>query len=68
MTVATYYLLPLFYGMPASFVVTILPALAVMNGTQALINIIPAQIVYNRLANKLQLWGTQDKRPDLKLR
>ena len=68
MTVANYCLLPVFYGMPASFVVTILPAMAVMNGTQALINIIPAQIVYNRLANKWQLWGTQDNRHDPKLR
>jgi riboflavin transporter FmnP len=51
MTVANYYLLPIFYGMPASFVITILPALAVMNGTQALINIVPAQIVYSRLGN-----------------
>jgi riboflavin transporter FmnP len=49
MTVANYYLLPLFYSMPVSFVVGILPALAVMNGTQALINVIPAQLVYNRL-------------------
>jgi hypothetical protein len=68
MTVANYWLLPVFYGMPASFVLTILPALAIMNGTQALINIIPAQIVYNRLSNRWQLWGTQDKSPDIKLR
>lgn len=51
MTVANYYLLPIFYGMSASFVVGILPALAIMNGTQALINIIPAQIVYSRLGD-----------------
>jgi riboflavin transporter len=51
MTVANYMLLPVFYGMPVDFVVGILPALAVMNGTQALINIIPAQIVYSRLGN-----------------
>jgi riboflavin transporter FmnP len=68
MTVANYFLLPVFYGMPASFVVSILPALAIMNGTQALINIIPAQIIYNRLVNKWQLLGTQDKSPALKLR
>jgi hypothetical protein len=55
MTVANYYLLPVFYGMPVSFVVTILPALAVMNGTQALINIIPAQIVYSRLGDAWRL-------------
>ena len=51
MTVANYYLLPIFYWMPVSFVVGILPALAIMNGTQALINIIPAQIVYSRLGD-----------------
>ena len=51
MTAANYLLLPVFYGMPTSFVVGILPALAVMNGTQALINIIPAQIVYSRVNN-----------------
>ena len=65
MTVANYFLLPVFYGMPMSFVVAILPALAVMNGTQALINIIPAQIVYNRLGNKWQ-FDTSDKSPDFK--
>jgi hypothetical protein len=54
MTAANYYLLPVFYGMPVSFVVTILPALAIMNGTQALINIVPAQIVYSRLGDAWQ--------------
>jgi len=61
MTVANYYLLPVFYGMPTSFVVTILPALAVMNGTQALINIIPAQIVYSRLGDAWRLRGQEAK-------
>jgi riboflavin transporter FmnP len=55
MTGANYYLLPIFYGMPTSFVVTILPALAVMNATQALINIIPAYIIYSRLGNRWRL-------------
>jgi len=69
MTVANYYLLPVFYGMPVSFVVTILPALAVMNGTQALINIIPAQIAYNRLGDAWRLRGQETKnleKPSLK--
>jgi hypothetical protein len=61
MTAATYYLLPVFYGMPVSFVVGILPALAVMNGTQALINIIPAQIVYSRLGDAWRLRGQETK-------
>ncbi len=56
MTVANYSLLPVFYGVPISFVVSILPPLAIMNGIQALINIIPSQIVYNRLVKKWQLW------------
>ena len=64
MTVANYCLLPVFYGMPTSFVTTILPALAVMNGTQALINIIPAQIVYNRLGNVWRLRGQETKNLD----
>ncbi len=51
MTVANFLLLPLFYHMPESAVVAILPALAIMNGTQALINIIPAQIIYSRLGD-----------------
>jgi len=63
MTVANYYLLPIFYGMPTSFVVTILPALAVMNASQALINIIPAYIIYSRLGKKWRLWETTDNGP-----
>ena len=51
MTVANFVLLPMFYHMPESVVVGILPALAIMNGTQALINIIPAQIIYSRLGD-----------------
>jgi riboflavin transporter FmnP len=62
MTVANYFLLPVFYGMPVSFVVGILPALAVMNGTQALINIIPAQIVYSRLGDAWRL-RVQETKP-----
>ncbi|MCW8802101.1 MAG: hypothetical protein OQK81_01965, partial [Candidatus Bathyarchaeota archaeon] len=51
MTAANYLLLPVFYHMPVDVVLGILPALAIMNGTQALINIIPAQLVYSRLGN-----------------
>jgi riboflavin transporter FmnP len=61
MTVANFLLLPLFYYMPESAVVAILPALAIMNGTQALINIIPAQIVYNRLGGWWRLWVQEPK-------
>jgi hypothetical protein len=55
MTAANYILLPVFYGIPSGYVITILPALAIMNGTQALINIIPAQIIYSRLGSWWQL-------------
>jgi hypothetical protein len=61
MTAANYVLLPIFYGMPASFVVTILPALAVMNATQALINIVPAQIIYSRLGDWWRLRDQETK-------
>lgn len=61
MTVANYYLLPVFYGMPASFVISILPALAIMNGTQALINIFPAQIIYSRLGDAWRIRGHEPK-------
>jgi len=62
MTAANYYLLPIFYFMPVSVVVGILPALAVMNATQALINIIPAQIVYSRLGDWWRL-RVQETKP-----
>ena len=51
MTAANYVLLPIFYSMPVSTVISILPALALMNASQALINIVPAQIVYMRLGD-----------------
>lgn len=59
MIATNYLLLPLFYGMPTSAVVDILPALAVMNSTQALINIIPAVVVYSRLKD---WWRLREKR------
>jgi len=49
MTGVNYYFLPIFYGLPISFVIGILPALAILNASQALINILPAKIVYTRL-------------------
>ncbi|WNZ28251.1 MAG: hypothetical protein IAX21_06095 [Candidatus Bathyarchaeota archaeon] len=61
MTIANYFLLPVFYGMPISVVVGILPALGVMNGTQALINIVPARIVYSRLGNWWRLQTNETK-------
>ncbi len=49
MTVANYYLLPLFYGIPESFVMGLLFPVALFNVTQALINIILAYLVYLRI-------------------
>ena len=68
MTFANYLLLPVFYPMPVDVVVGILPALAIMNGSQALINILPAQLVYSRLGNwwRLQTQTTALQQPSLK--
>ena len=66
MTVANYYMLPIFipkYYPSEAAVVGILLPLAILNVTQALLNIIPAQIVYSRLGNKWRLWGTTDSSP-----
>ena len=49
MTVANYYLLQLFYKMPESVVVGLLASIALFNMTQALINIIPAYLIYLRI-------------------
>jgi riboflavin transporter FmnP len=45
MTVANYYLLPFFYGMPVSVAAGLLPVIAVFNSSQAAINIIPAYLL-----------------------
>lgn len=49
MTVANFYLLQLFYGMPQPLVVSLLVPIGLFNVTQALINIIPAYIIYLRV-------------------
>lgn len=46
MTVANYYLLQLFYGMPELLVISLLVPIGLFNVTQALINIIPAYLIY----------------------
>ena len=51
MTVANYLLLPIFYApyvTPTSVVALLVP-IAIFNITQALINIVPAYVIYNRL-------------------
>jgi riboflavin transporter FmnP len=49
MTIANYYLLQFFYSMSESVVIGLLLPLGVFNATQALINIIPAYIIYLRV-------------------
>lgn len=49
MTIANYYLLPFFYSIPVSTVVGLLVPIALFNATQALINIIPAYLIYLRI-------------------
>ena len=61
MTAANFYLLQFFYGAPESYVVGLLLPLGVFNVTQALLNIIPAYIIYSRLGNRWRLWGQETK-------
>ena len=49
MSIANFYLLQLFYGVPESYVAGLLLPLGAFNATQALINIIPAYVVYSRV-------------------
>ena len=49
MTITNYCLLQLFYRIPEDVVIGLLGPIAVFNVTQALINIIPAQIIYLRV-------------------
>jgi len=56
MTIANYYLLPLFYGkygMTQEAAAALLVPIALFNVTQALINIIPAYMVYLRIKGKI---------------
>ena len=60
MTITNFYLLQFFYGAPESYVIGLLVPLGLFNATQAILNIIPAYIIYSRLGNKWRLWGTTD--------
>lgn len=53
MTLANYYLLPFFYKMKTEAVVVLLIPIAVFNVTQALINILPAYAIYQRICGKI---------------
>jgi hypothetical protein len=49
MSIANFFLLPIFYGLPEPFVISILPALAILNASQAIINIFIAKIIFDRI-------------------
>lgn len=56
MTVANYFLLPFFYGKYGTtpeVAAALLAPIAVFNFTQALINIIPAYVIYKKIAGKI---------------
>lgn len=55
MTVANYFLLPFFYGMSGSYVVGLLVPIAIFNVIQALINIIPAYLIYLRISKSKKI-------------
>ena len=58
MTVVNFYFLQFFYAWASeSYVIGLLVPLGIFNATQALINIIPAYIIYSRLGNRWRFWG-----------
>ena len=64
MTIANFYLLQIFYVWASeAYVVGLLVPLGIFNATQALLNIIPAYIIYSKLASNWRLWGTKDNSP-----
>ena len=65
MTIANFYLLQFFYDWATeSYVVGLLLPLGVFNATQALLNIIPAYIIYSRLGNRWSLGEQETKIKD----
>lgn len=58
MTVANYFLLQLFYNMPESAVAGLLVPIALFNLIQALINIIPAYLIYLRISKSKKIGDT----------
>ena len=64
MTVANFYLLQLFYVWASeAYVVSILFPLGIFNVTQALLNIIPAYIIYSKLPDRWRFWETPEPNP-----
>jgi len=57
MTATNYFLLQLFYNMPESAVAGLLVPIALFNLIQALINIIPAYLIYLRISKSKKLGG-----------
>ena len=49
MTCVNFFLLPIFRGLPESIVIGILPALAILNATQGLINIFFAKAIFDKI-------------------
>jgi len=70
MTIANFFFLPLFYVWATEeYVLSILFPLGIFNVTQALLNIIPAYIIYSRLGDWWRLRGQETKpleQPSLK--
>jgi riboflavin transporter FmnP len=66
MTLVNYLVLPIFYPLyypSEAAVIGILLPMAAFNLTQALLNIIPSIILYNRLAERGRFWGNNRKQP-----
>lgn len=66
MTLANFLMLPIFYPLyytSGAAVIGILLPLALFNLTQALLNIIPSYIIYNRVAERWHFWGTTETNP-----
>ncbi len=55
MTATNYFLLQLFYNMPESAVIGLLVSLGLFNLVQALINIIPAYMIYLRISKSKKI-------------
>jgi len=53
MTVANYYLLQYFYGMPEPVVANLLAPIAIFNASQALVNIVPAYLIWLRISKTI---------------
>ena len=53
MTVTNYFLLQYFYGMPEPVVTNLLVPIAIFNASQALVNIVPAYLIWLRISKTI---------------